>query len=392
MNNRLLLLSAICLSFLYITGCWDRRELNDRALWAATGFDAADDQRMKVSGQIIVATHIQPTGTGGGGSGGSGDDKGYFVTAYTGLNLGEALQQIQADLSREAFFGQRRVIFIGEEFAKRGYLKYMDASIRGANVGLRTDLIVVKDRTAEDALKIPSTLEKIPAIAALKKHQEVGGRSDKAFLDFLQAANSQGIRPTLPVVEISKGQGDSNSKLLRFAGLAAFDSNLKLIGYLDVTEDLDFLWIYGALKKRTLFISVKDGNASLTLKDFRRKIAASVGADNRVRIHVTLGANALLLENNTQLNMKNSKDVKHLQRLFEKQTEKQILRTIRKLQKDFGVDIFGFGEAIHRSQPRTWNALKNDWDGHFSDADISVEVNLNIKQVGLSGPSLLFKR
>jgi hypothetical protein len=49
----------------------------------------------------------------------------------------------------------------------------MDASVRGANVGLRTDLIVVKGRTADDAFKIPSTLEKIPAIAALKNTRKL---------------------------------------------------------------------------------------------------------------------------------------------------------------------------------------------------------------------------
>jgi spore germination protein KC len=104
-------------------------------------------------------------------------------------------------------------------------------------------------------------------------------------LEFLLAANNQGIRPTLPVVEIRKARGDSGTNS-RVAGLAAFGSNLKLTGYLDVNEDLDFLWIYGTLKKRTLYISVNEGNASLTLKNIR-KIDTNVGIDNRVQIHIT---------------------------------------------------------------------------------------------------------
>lgn len=44
----------ICFSSLFLTSCWDRVELNERAIWVATGIDIADDNQIEISGQIVV--------------------------------------------------------------------------------------------------------------------------------------------------------------------------------------------------------------------------------------------------------------------------------------------------------------------------------------------------
>lgn len=42
----------------------------------------------------------------------------------------------------------------------------------------------------------------------------------------------------------------------------------------------------------------------------------------------------------------------------EEKIEEIMKMAVRKAQKSYKADIFGFGEAIHRADPRTWKSIK----------------------------------
>jgi spore germination protein KC len=71
-----------------------------------------------------------------------------------------------------------------------------------------------------------------------------------------------------------------------------------------------------------------------------------------------------------------------------KHVEESVLRTITKVQKKYGTDIFGFGDAIHNENPSLWKSLKNNWDMEFSKAEVSVKANLTVRRIGVTGPSV----
>ncbi|MFF2448794.1 Ger(x)C family spore germination protein [Neobacillus sp. NPDC058068] len=394
MKGRQILCFGFCFSLLFISGCWDRKELNDRAIWLATGWDLGENGGVQISGQIVIPSNIQTQGGGGGTM-----TKGFFNISESGKDFSDALQNLQAKLPREAFFGQRRVVFFGEEFAKRGLKEEMDINNRSPDVSLRTDIFVVKGSTAKDALNLANPLESHPAVAALKDHEQSGGRGDTAYLNFLLAATSAGFRPTIPIIEISQSQerkhsgqqNSTNPPLLKIAGAAVFDENLKMIGRINMEENRHLLWVMGLLKKLTISIPKNEGNASIVLTKIDSKIKPTFSKDKRIRIKVYLTGEGALTESNTGLNVEYSKNLSHLQKSFETYTQKQVQQTVTKVQKEYGLDIFGLGEVIHRKHPRQWKTLKNDWDKKFSEAEIIVKVDLKIKQIGMSGPSLLFK-
>lgn len=41
--------------------------------------------------------------------------------------------------------------------------------------------------------------------------------------------------------------------------------------------------------------------------------------------------------------------------------ESEVKAALRKAQAELGVDIFGFGEAVHRKYPKEWQELKGRW-------------------------------
>jgi spore germination protein KC len=384
----------IIICFIFLTGCWDRKELNERAIWMATGWDAAEDGGVEISGQIVIPANVQTQGGGGGATG-----QGFFTISAKGKNVRDALQNMQAKLPREAFFGQRRVIFLGEEFAKRGVKDQLDINSRSSDVSLRADLFVIKGGTAKEIMTLANPLEKSPIIATLKEHRESGGRGDKAHLNFLIAANRDGIRPSIPTIEISKSlegkpsgkENSPNPKLLRLAGLSVFDKQLKMKGFLNTEENRNILWVMGFLEKMTITLKDGDGSKSIDLRKIRSKMEPTFDKNGKPHFTVTLTGDGSLTESNSGLDVSYSDNLRHLEKAFAKQAQAQVQQTINKVQKEYGLDIFGFGEALHQHHPDRWKRLKTNWDQTFAETTITVHAKIKVKQIGMSGPSLLYK-
>ena len=393
MGRKKILCFILCFQLFITTGCWDRKELNDRAIWLATGWDVGKKEGVEITGQIVIPSNMQTKGSGGGG--GTGSE--YITVSAKGINSRNALQNMQNKLSREAFFGQRRVVMYGEKFAKRGVREEIDSNTRSPDVALRTDVFVVKGDSALKALNLAYPLEKPPANSVLKEHEQSGGKGDTAFLEFLIAANSDGIRPTLPAIEIGHFQdehqlakGDLAKPILKMAGIAVFGQDLSLLGFLDMEEQRDFNWIIGILKRRTLASQIKEGNVSVSLTKLKSKIMPNIQGQ-QIGFTVELSGEGEILENNTNLDLEKLKNLQYLQKEMEKQVKDQVQETIKKVQNKYKVDIFGFGEVLHKKKPKQWKSLKKEWDQHFAEADITVKVDLEINRIGMSGPSLLFK-
>jgi spore germination protein KC len=392
--KKIILRLGLCLSVLFISGCWDRKELNEQAIWIGSGLDVANDDGVEFSGQIVIPSNIQTQGGGGGTM-----QKGFFTISAKGNNLSDSLQNIQSKLPREAFSGQRRVIIFGEQFARRGLKRELDNSQRRAEVSLRTDVFVIKGATAKKALSVSNPLEKPPITATLGEHEQSGGRGNTAYLDLLMAATSDGLRPSIPVLEFSssqdggkKGKADSaNPPLLRMAGIAIFDKNLKMQGILNMEENRHMLWVMGIQKTLTIGVKKKDVNASLTLDKLSSKIEPHISKNQQITFTITLKGDGSLKENNSGLDVRYPNNLKRLEKEFEKISQKQVQQTVTKVQKEYGLDIFGLGEVIHRKNPNQWKLLKHDWDKNFSKATIIVKTDLRIKEIGMDGPSLLFK-
>jgi len=49
----------VSLSLFLISGCWDRNELNEQAIWLATGWDISESGEIEVSGQVIIPANTE---------------------------------------------------------------------------------------------------------------------------------------------------------------------------------------------------------------------------------------------------------------------------------------------------------------------------------------------
>ncbi|WP_053376389.1 Ger(x)C family spore germination protein [Paenibacillus sp. FJAT-27812] len=382
----------LCISLITLTGCWDRKELNDRAILLGWGMDYKAGMYHATA---QLATTSQFSAEQGGGAGKTSS----FVTSVgKGKNIRSAADDMDLRLSRSLFAGHRRSILIGEDLAKHGIAKVIDEYSRYIIVRLRTDMFIVKGGTANDILKQQYPFERIPVLGIFKIHSHLVIGAETALRDFLIAASSEGSTPVLPVLQVLKNvekenkKNKANESTIIFAGIAAFDEQLKLIGYLDAKTNAMRHWIMGSIKDLSLTPDVPEehGNMSVDSRQLKSKVTVDLKGDN-VTINIRLSGNGNILENNTKLDLAKSDNIMYLQKALNKDVEKEARNAVQKAQK-IKADVFGFGEFVHRKYPKRWKTMQKNWQQTFARAKIEVVSDIIIRKTGQLGEPLQLKK
>jgi spore germination protein KC len=90
-----------------------------------------------------------------------------------------------------------------------------------------------------------------------------------------------------------------------------------------------------------------------------------------------------LVENNSELNINEPKDLERIQTALQDEVAKQMKQLLFKLQRKFKVDSVGFGQEIYKNSPKKWSAIKDQWDARFPEAQVEIDVNLTINGAGM---------
>jgi spore germination protein KC len=380
----------LVLLMLLTTGCWDRKELNEQAIITAWGFDLNDDGGYRGTAQFAI-----PAKMGSGKSAGQGNTA--FVTVSgTGKNMYAAAIDMQLKVSRSWFAGHRKVVLLGDKLAKHGLSRVLDELSRDPIVRIRTGMFVLKDGlSVQDFLELPYPLERLSANALINMQDAVGLNPELSLRNFLMAASSEESCPVLPVVEktgsSSGGGSKQTSSEMKLWGFAIFNRDSRLVKYLPMKESFIRQWIIGQLNSNVFTVNIpgEEGNILVEADHLKSKIKTSQ-RDGKVRIIVTLGGRSTIRENNTRLDLSESKNMMLVQNELNKQAGKYVHKVIRNIQA-LGTDILGFGEAFHRQHPYAWKEIKKEWVGKFTEAEVSVALNLRVWGEGKLGPSGILK-
>ncbi|MFD4931329.1 Ger(x)C family spore germination protein [Peribacillus butanolivorans] len=386
---------------LFTTGCWNRRELNELAITMAIGLDRTKDGQYLVTAQVVNPGELA-TGKGGGGSGGSPT----IIYQAKGATVFEAIRKMTKESPRKIYPSHLRVLVIGESLAKKGIGKPLDLLSRDWE--LRSDfyIVVAKGMKAAEILKVPTSLEKIPAnqiFDTLKVSATAWSATSFESLDELIAdIVSEGKQPVLTGIQADI-KGDEETSLskqngemidpparLRFRGLAVFNDD-KLVGWLNEKQSKTYNVITNKEKSTVVNISCpKGGKAAYEVKKSNTKIKGKI-KNGKPEIDLNIRVEGNLGEVECHIDLTKPETIEKLEKIYEKEAKKSFMNSIKQVQKNEKVDIFGFGEAIHRADPEAWKKLKKDWDKNFENLPVNIEVQGEIRNVGTVGNSFLEK-
>lgn len=388
---------AITICILFLSGCWSRRELNELAIAGGLGIDKEDDQFV-VTFQVVNPSQVAENN-------GGGNKSPVAVFQSRGDTLFEAFRRVTVQSPRKIYMAHLRIVVLGEELAKEGIGEVLDFLSRDHE--FRTDfyIVVSKDSNAGDILEILTSIENIPVnklFSSLETSGKVWAPTISTTLDHLfSELNSEGNNAKLTGI-IMEGDDQIGERMtnvqqakpgtvLKYQGIGVFNGD-KLVGWLNEDESKGLKYSIGEVDSTVVDVSCsKKGKVGIEV--IRTKANLKTKIDNntpKATIKLQVEGNIGDVQCKT-LDLTKNRTITTLEKKAEIEIKDKIEKALDVSKEEYEIDIFGFGEAVHRSNPDYWKKVKGNWNQLFTTMPVDVEVDLQIRQTGTTVSSPLNK-
>lgn len=389
MKKRFILL---LMSIFLLSGCWDRRELNELAITMAIGIDEVDDKYV-VSAQIVIPIEVSILGSKGSAP--------VTLMKAEGKTVFEAMRRLALETPREIYAGHLRVVVISDSVAEKGLNEILDFFSRNWEVRSDYYILIAKDIKAEEILNVITPIENLPANNLFNK---VDVSSDYwsttrgvTLDDLINDIKAEGKEAVVTGIEIigdpeigSSKQNTENitpQTTLRLTHLGVF-KNDKFVGWLTEKESIGYNKITNQVKSWVVNISCPEGGTTAIRLEKSKSVVKGRVINGKPEVDVIMHTEGSIMEVNCQIDLTNPETINMLDKLYKEEVKEVMETSINTLQEDFQADIFGFGQVIHRAEPKEWEKLKKNWDQEFSELQVNLKIDAKIKKTGTISNSI----
>lgn len=393
-KKSLLLLSLVSI---LLTGCWDSMELNDIAVVTGIAVDPGEDHHYKMTVGYINPRQFSK----------QSPEQGAPVTVMTleGDTLPEIAARMNIGVSRRLVFSHTRVLYINEKVAEKGIATFLDSLERSPQFRNDFNILITRGNEAKKFPMMVDQLEKVPSMKVQKQIEHFvngwGGAPKVRLSDIIDAIVSKGRSPVASVVTIQgnpeKGKNfDATMSTEHVAnvildGMGVFDKD-RLIGVLTIEDARGYLWTQ-EIENTVVSIpceeeSNKDRVMGLVITNSHIKLQTEYEGDTpqlKVNIYGEARINSLeCVKDLTQMEV-----FEEIEEKAKTHIEKQVAGTIEKVQKEYGVDIFGFGEVLNRQNYKKAKEVEDMWDEEFKKGEVNVNVEIAVRRSGIRNKGFL---
>ncbi len=373
--RNIILVTILLLLPVFLSGCWDRKEINDVAIVLTSAIDIEEDGTYRVTVLIPLARQLA-----GSTKGGSSDGKAYYLDSESAPTITEATFKLQKKMARHMSLTHRRIIVIGEQLAREGIDFIFDHIPRWYENRLST-LLVISEGTGADFLQASPKLERFPSEAS----RELVRAMDVFSVDIRQVGIqlSYDSDPIIPfLLKKQTTIGNDTSEEVSVGGYAQFHKG-KMVDVFRDDEAHGLLWL---LKKpRSYEMSFSDDTHKLLsfyVQSGHIQITPS-SQSGQLSFHVLVNVHAKLREDSS------TDDEFHTQRIYDLEQQladginRQITAAIQQMQQK-GTDSVQLGLAVWRKFPADWKQhYESTWNEIFPKTIITVHVDARILDTGL---------
>lgn len=382
--SRIIIISVLLLECVVISGCsGNRKEIQKLSMVVAVGIDLTEDKKFEVTMQILNPSASSTQTDGGQGTGG-GDET--LVYSGIGDTFHEAVNQVSVSMGRVPHFGHTKYIVLGETLTQTNVIPIIDTLLRTEEVRLNVPVLVTRGN-ASAIIKAKTKENPIPAIVVENiffRQELVGYRPLTYLLDLANELTEKGTSPTIGVLELVKPTEKKGDETFKLAGTAVFEKG-KLIGYLNAKETRGLRFIRGKIEVGSItFITSKHGMATSEIIKSSSKIKPVLKGDS-ITVNIDIKIISTLRRVGGKIDaVKNPKTLDELSKNQNRAVKEEIKLALAAGKEKLGADIFGIGTAIHKSYPKEWKKLEENWSETFRNINIEINVDSKIKSIGLT--------
>lgn len=398
-GKMLSVLVVTLVSSLLLSGCWQRAELNETAFVIGMGIDKAEKgSGYKVTLQIVIPSSISSQATGGGGGGVP-----IVTTTQTVPTIYETQRKYSMGNSRNVYYGHIRVLVIGEALARDGIGETLDVIKRSREPRSDFYVMVAKDTTAENVLKILTPVNKLPAnklFESLDKSHKLSAKTAAIPLNrFIEDLVNAGMNPVLTGVKvlgnIEEGGDEDNLKhstpptYTRYDNVAVFRKD-KMLGWLNDVETIGYNYVTNNVINSSGIVKGADGNP-IVIEALKTKTKQTLKMEQgQPHIHIEVNALCNVQEVMSSDNLEEEKVIKELEKKSAEKIVERMQTAVTQINEKFNVDIFGFGRTIYQSKPKEWRKLLSKYGHNYlKELPIHYNAKVTINRIGLIDKSFI---
>jgi spore germination protein KC len=377
-----------------LSGCWNQQELTDLAFVMGIGIDkGSEDYKYKITFQIVIPGNVSAGHEGGGGGGGGIP---IVIIQSEGDTLTEAARKATKSISRRLYYAHSNLVVVSEDLAKEGFFDTLDALERDPEFRTTSQIIIARNSTAEDILTTLTNIDKLPVEKITKglesTERRLGENIQVTIDDLISGIVSKGKEPLITGYRVygKKEKGKTNENLettdpparLDVDGMAVIKDG-KLVGWLDNENARGAVWVLDKVESTGINIDWNGKKNAVNMIPIRSKTSVSAEVKNgKPLITVFIEEEGSLSEVNTALDIMDEEVIMKLEKKVEEKIKMQVESAIKEAQKQKS-DVFGFGEKVHRADPKYWKKVQDKWNEHFAELEPEVKVDFHYRRSGI---------
>ena len=381
------MVTVILLALSFVTaGCWDRRELQERAMILAVAFDLAEEEdtlkkpletfvqpdapiRYRVSLQILRF------------AAGSEEGKRTYVISEQGASVFEIVRDVLAQTSKTLLWDSLHTIIVSEPLVKQtGLEPVIDWFRREPSSRWRVRLYITPGEARELLDYTPPSGEPggiyLNSIARnhLKNPHIPSNKSDLGYL--IQALDNQ-ENFIVPIITQS-------GKTVRLGGSAVFKQT-RFAGYIDEYATKGARLIWGTEKSALIRAQCPDDPKEFLL--YEVFLHDTILKPKIINGQISYELDITMAGNIGEISCRGRQDTfepgyqRYAESLIAAEVRRNVEYTLKMMQA-MNVDILSFAALLKAYEPETWLAVKEHWDEVFPKLPMKVTVQVRIRNVG----------
>lgn len=377
-----------------LSGCYNYRELNELGITTAVSIDYKDNN-FYVIAEVINPIKQQDAS--------SSNNSPFVNYNSSSSSLQDAFRKVVLESPRQLYAAQLEIIVLSEEVVNNHLEEVLEYFARDPEARTEIKIIVAKTEDSTKAITLQTLLTSLSSsniINSLDLQSKVLGMAYPVTLNELL---NMYIDPYLEVVlpsmtlygnyEIGDEKENittsSPKAIVKIDGSTITKDN-KILGYLDLEESKILNLINGKLKETIIKMNYYDGY--IIFEPNRIKVSRELDIKNNI-IKINISGYSKTKEIQSNINLKDPKKVKKLNKALNMELEKKITDTFNSIREKYGTDVFGFQELYYRTNYKYFKENCTNWyEDIYPKIKLEVKANVRLYEKGSTLGGLRYER
>lgn len=376
-------LTLLVLIALFIPGCWDTINLEDRGFIMGSAVDLAKDGKEPtfiVTNQLAITQQLQLNAS----EGSSGDEEPFSNITTRGMGIYQINDDISARSSKTPYYEHMKVLVISKDLAENPdtLVKLLDYYLRDVSIR-RGLLIAVSKGDAKSILDFQEPESELPARnlrMLLEQSHENSGYFRPFTIGDVEQYHMVDRSFVLPYLILDK-------HVERKGGAVFQGPKKKMVGTLGVDDTHGMELFSGKTKLSLIDFPEESELFGLKIISMRRDLSIDTSDIHQLKVKNKLIVEGVIKEAKSEENFMEQKKFKELEKKASEKIEKRINQSIETAQDELNADIFNIWKTLETKHYKTWKKVEDDWEqgeNYFSKVDFDIEVDTKIYSSGTS--------